>query len=705
MRICDLAKELMTTGKELLQLLQARGCTARSTQAKLTPELEQFLRDEIKRIYYSDEEAAAPETEAEAAAETPAESADEPADTAAAASKTTVEEVPDSAEETPPEPEPTEADEPKVIAIRGHVVVKDFAELLGVKPNVLITELMRLNVFASIGMKIEFKVAAKAAEKFGVQLEHEKKAPPPPQPVKSEPKPESAVDAKDDLQPRPPVVTFMGHVDHGKTSLLDYIRKSKVATGEDGGITQHIGAYQVEHQGRLITFLDTPGHEAFTAMRARGANLTDVAVIVIAADDGIMPQTEEAIQHAQAAGVAMIVAINKSDLRTANADRVKRQLRQIGLVPEDWGGDLICCAVSATKGDGMDHLLEMILLQAEMLELKANPRRKAQGFVIESRLEAGMGPTANVLITNGTLQLNDALVSGASWGRVKAMISDQGKKVRTAGPSAAVKILGLTSVPEPGEEFHVYKNDREARQVAEERAAASRLQELTGAIAPTTPKTLEELLQEQAGSDKRALKVILKTDVLGSLEAIRDSLKEIKSDKVDLDIIGTGVGNVTANDVLLASASQAVILGFHVAKESGSGAEAKRQGVEIRLYGIIYEMLDDIRALMTGLLEPILKEHIHGLAAIRQIFDMGKRGKVAGCMCVKGKVTLKGRVRVKRKDEVIYEGKIQTLRRFQNEAAEVREGQECGIVLDHFSHFTEGDMIESYDIEKVAQEL
>jgi len=440
-------------------------------------------------------------------------------------------------------------------------------------------------------------------------------------------------------------------------------------------------------------------------MRARGANLTDIAVIVIAADDGIMPQTKEAIQHAQAADVAMIVAINKADLRTANVDRVKRQLRQLGLVPEEWGGDLICCTVSATKGDGMDNLLEMILLQADMLELQANPRRKAQGYVIESRLEAGMGPTANVLIANGTLKLNDAVVSGSSWGRIKAMINDQGKRVRTAGPSAAVKLLGLTSVPEPGEEFHVYKNDREARTVAEERVAAARLQELTAAAAPAAPKTLEELLQEQVGSDKRTLKVILKTDVLGSLEAIRDSLKEIKSDKVDLEIIGTGVGNVTPHDVLLASASQAVILGFHVAKDPGASAEAKRHGVEIRLYAIIYQMLDDIRNLMTGLLDPVLKEHIHGQAAIRQIFDMGKRGKVAGCMCTKGKITLKGRVRVKRKDEVIYEGKIQSLRRFQNEASEVREGQECGIVLDHFSNFTEGDTIESYEIEKVAQEL
>jgi len=724
MRICDLAKELMTTGKELLGLLQARGCTARSTQANLTPELEQYLRDEIKRIYYGGGDktpaaadaapaaapaagAPAPETEAAPAAdETPAAADAAPAAEAAAAPGEPAAEPPAAEPAAEAPAEPAEPEGPRTIAIKGHVVVKDFADMLGVKPNVLITELMRLNIFASIGMKIEFKVAQKVAEKFGVALEHEKKAPPPPPPPKAEPKPEAAgPDSKEDLLPRPPVVTFMGHVDHGKTSLLDYIRKAHVVDGEAGGITQHIGAYQVEYDGRRITFLDTPGHEAFTAMRARGANLTDIAVIVIAADDGIMPQTKEAIQHAQAAKVAMIIAINKCDLRSANADRVKRQLQQMGLAPEDWGGELICCEVSATAGTGMDHLLEMILLQAEILELKANPRRKATGYVIESRLEAGMGPTANILVTNGTLQLNDALVTGCTWGRVKAMINDQGNKVRTAGPSAAVKVLGLTSVPEPGTEFHVYKNDREARQVAEERASAKRLSELSGPSEPRAPLTLDELLQEKSGSEKRTLNVILKTDVLGSLEAIRGSLEAIHSDKVDLDIIGTGAGNVTVNDVLLASASKAVILGFHVGKDSGTGPEAKRKGVEIRLYSIIYEMIDDVKNLMTGLLEPIVKEHVNGQAAIRQIFDMGKRGKVAGCMCQKGKITLKGRARVRRGDEILYEGKIATLRRFQNEATEVREGQECGIVLDHFTNIAEGDVIESYEIEKVAQAL
>jgi len=707
MRICDLAKELMTTGKELLGLLQTRGCSVRSTQAKLTPELEQFLRDEIQRIYYTPA-AAAEKTEeapaAEADADAPAEETPAVADTPPTVPESP---APDGNAATEPEEAPAEEEPeaPKTIAIKGHVAVKDFADMLGIKPNVLIAKLMKHGIFASISMKIDFKTADPIAKDLGFILEHEKKATTPPPQPKPEPVPEGSPDTKDDLLPRAPVVTFMGHVDHGKTSLLDYIRKAKVAAGEDGGITQHIGAYQVEHEGRAITFLDTPGHEAFTAMRARGANLTDIAVIVIAAEDGIMPQTEEAIQHAQAAEVAMVVAINKCDLRSANPDRVKRQLQQKGLAPEDWGGDLICCEVSATTGDGMDHLLEMILLQSDVLELKANPHRKAQGYVIESRLEAGMGPTANVLITNGTLQLNDAIVSGSSWGRVKAMINDQGKKVRTAGPSAAIKILGMTSVPAPGSDFHIYKNDREARQVAEERTAEERLKNLEGDGEEKVPLTLDELLQEKVGSEKRTLNIILKTDVLGSLEAIRSSLEGIQSEKVDLAIIGMGAGNVTVNDVLLASASKAIILGFHVAKDTGSGAEAKRKGVDIRLYSIIYEMLDDVKSLLTGLLEPIIKEHINGRVVIRQIFDMGKRGKVAGGMCEKGKVTLKARARVRRKDEILYEGKIATLRRFQNEASEVREGQECGIVLDRFTNFLEGDIIESYEIEKVAQEL
>ncbi|MBQ7252692.1 MAG: translation initiation factor IF-2, partial [Kiritimatiellae bacterium] len=624
----------------------------------------------------------------------------------------------EGAEAAPAAEKPAEKDE-KTLYFTGHVVVREFAEMLGLKPNILITELMKAGVFASINSKIELKVAATVGGKYGFSVLHEKDRPaaavPPPVAVpKSEKRAKAAAAKRQDERvaggpgealPRPPVVTFMGHVDHGKTSLLDYIRKTHVAAGEDGGITQHIGAYQVEREGRSITFLDTPGHEAFTAMRARGANLTDIAVIVIAGDDGIMPQTKEAIQHAQAAKVAMIVAINKCDLPGANPDRVMRQLQQLGLTPEDWGGDLICCKVSAATGEGIDNLLEMILLQADILELKADPKKLATGYVIEARLEAGQGPTANVLVKEGTLKINDAFLSGTTHGKIKAMINDLGAKVRTAGPSAAVKLLGLSSVPEPGQAFEIRASDREARAIAEERIEEARLAGLRAGTEKPAALSLDDLLQAQEGDGKRTLHVILKTDVQGSLEAIKSSIESIKSEKVAVEVIATGVGGITENDVLLASASKAMILGFHVSKENGAGAAAKRAGVEIRLYAIIYEMLDDVKALMTGLLDPIVKEHTHGTAQIRQIFDMGKRGKVAGCMCQKGKITLRGRVRVRRKDEILYEGKIQSLRRFQNDATEVREGQECGIVLDHFANFSEGDVIESYEVERVLQSL
>ena len=427
----------------------------------------------------------------------------------------------------------------------------------------------------------------------------------------------------------------MGHVDHGKTSLLDKIRHAHVAQGEDGGITQHIGAYMVQYHDRSITFLDTPGHAAFTAMRARGANLTDIAVIVIDGVDGVMPQTREAIQHAKAAEVCIMFAINKIDLRNANVDRVKRQLQQDGITPEDWGGDVVCCPVSAVTGDGIDHLLEMILLQADMLELKSNPKRRAQGFVIEARLEAGMGPTANLLVTRGTLQVGDALVCGPYWGKIKALINDQGIKVRTAGPSSAVKCLGMTNVPEPGMEFKVYPDERVARSISEERMAKKRLDDIS------VPKraSLDDLLRKPTGPEKQYLSLVLKTDVQGSLEAIQQSLLGIKSDKVSLKIVLAGVGTITENDVLLASASNAIILGFHVSKEDGVSGMAKREGVEIRLYSVIYELLDNVRDAMIGLLVPISKELVIGHAEIRQVFEISKKGKIAGCMVVDGRVS------------------------------------------------------------------
>lgn len=604
-----------------------------------------------------------------------------------------------------PTPAPAAPTGPRTYIIRGPIVVKEFAVELGLKPNQLIAELMTMNVFASLNQRIELKVAQKLAERHGLILEQEKKPveQKPPPPVRKEEKKvvEPVKEVVEEILPRPPVVTFLGHVDHGKTSLLDRIRNAQVAAGEAGGITQHIGAYTVQHKKHRITFLDTPGHAAFTAMRARGANLTDIAVLVVAANDGVMPQTREAIKHAMAAKVCIIVAINKVDLPDANIDRVKRQLQQEGLAPEDWGGNIGTCAVSATTGAGIDDLLERIVLESEVLELKANPKQKAQGYVIEAKMEPGMGPTASLLIKKGTLHIGDPVVCGMCWGKVKALINDRGEKVKEAGPSAAVRCLGLNNIPEAGAEFQVFANEKLARATAEERAEAQRIAGLS------VPRrlSLDDLLNATDLKQALELPVILKVDVKGSLEAIEQSLKDIKSDKVKLRVILSGVGNITENDVLLASASNAVIIGFHVALENGVAGAAKRAGVEIRLYSIIYELLDQVRDAMTGLLKPQITEKTIGRLEILQVFEIGKKGNVAGCVVKQGKITSRAKARVIRDNATIFEGSISSLKRFQNDASEVREGQECGIRLDNFADFAVGDQIECYDIEKTAQQL
>ena len=591
-----------------------------------------------------------------------------------------------------------------MLVVKPPMVVRDLAEMMGMKPNMLIASLMGMNIFASINQKIEFKVIQALAEKHGFKVELEKKQPKaPPPPAKKEPEVVAVADKATDLSLRPPVVAFMGHVDHGKTSLLDKIRNAKVAAGEDGGITQHIGAYTVKKGAGYITFLDTPGHEAFTKMRARGANLTDIVVIVVDAVDGLMPQTREAIQHAKAAGVTIMVAINKIDLRAANPDRVKQQLQAENLAPEDWGGTTICCPVSALTGEGVDNLLDMINLQAEVLELKANPRRKAEGYVIEAQLETGMGPTASLLIRNGTLKTGDAVIVGPHWGKIKALIDDQGKKVKEAGPSYAVKCLGLSGVPEAGAEFVVMEDEKDARELSEARHAEIREKSLSSG----QPKraSLESLLQQAEAGEKKELNVIIKSDVQGSIEAIQHIIDGIKSTKIGIKVLLTGVGNITNNDVLLASASNAVIIGFHVSKENGVNSLAKREGIEIKLYNIIYELMDDLKNIMTGMLEPILKETVHGQVDVKQVFDLGKKGKIAGCLVRSGKVTARSRARVRRQGDVIFEGSVANLRRFQNDASEVREGQECGIRLDRFGDFEPGDVIEMYEVEKISQQL
>ncbi|MCP5488076.1 MAG: translation initiation factor IF-2 [Verrucomicrobia bacterium] len=709
MRVHELAKELNIHSDELLESLQGLNFEVGSRLSGLTEEqiaaARAYFRIKAEQDKAAKEKAiaAASRKKAEATAKEPAPpAASRPPEPSPGKAETAV---------TKEEPDPeqtaeTSEEDDHVLIIKPPIVVREFAEQLGLKPNQLIAELMGMNIFASINQKIEIKTAQLVAAKHGFTIEQERKKPvekkPPPTPEEQLPKP--VADKPGELKTRPPVVCFMGHVDHGKTSLMDRIRNTKVTASEAGGITQHIGAYTVtQGNGNQITFLDTPGHEAFTKMRARGANLTDIAVIVIDAVDGMMPQTKEAIQHARAAGVSIMIAINKIDLRAANIDRVKTQLQQDSLTPEDWGGETICCPVSAISGDGVDHLLEMISLQAEVLELKANPQRHAEGFIVEARMETGMGPTATLLVRNGTLKLGDIVLCGPHWGKVKALIDAGGNKVKQAGPSHAVKVLGLSGVPEAGAEFSVVENEKIAKEIHAQRQEELREKNLTAA----SPKkmSIESLFQQGAGEERKSLPLIIKSDVQGSLEAIQYLLDGIKSDKVGIKTVLTGIGNVSVNDILLAKASKALIIGFNVSKENGVTAAAKREGVEIRLYSIIYELADDLKVNLLNLLDPMVRENVHGQAIIKQVFDLGKKGKVAGCLVTSGRATSRSRARIKREGEIIHAGSVSNLKRYQNDANEVREGQECGIRLDNFSDFHEGDIIELYDVEKIAQQL
>jgi translation initiation factor IF-2 len=591
----------------------------------------------------------------------------------------------------------------KIVVIRPPIIVKDLAAKLGLKPYQIIHHLMEMNIFTSANQAIEEEVGRKLCVKLGFSFEIEKREKGAGQvhaPVKivEPPKPEPVVAS--DLQPRPPVITFMGHVDHGKTSLLDAIRKAHVASGEAGGITQHIGAYTVKRGNHLITFLDTPGHEAFTAMRARGANVTDIVVLVVAADDGIMPTTLEAIQHARAAKVQIMVAINKIDLPGANLNRVKGQLQEHGLVPEEYGGDTILCEVSATKGVGIEKLLEMMLLQAEILELRANPRGLSRGSVIESQFEQGRGPTATVLVQHGTLRVGDAILAGAFYGRIKALINDVGQNVKEAGPSIPVKILGLDGAPSPGEEYNVLKNEREARELAEDRRDKLRL----GKLEAPAKITLETLFEAIADEKRKVLKLVIKGDVQGSVEAIGTSLRKIESKKIDLEIVSSSVGPISESDILLAKASQAVVIGFNTRTDNAAANAAKREGVQIKLFSIIYELIDQVKEAMTGLLDPELRETSLGSAVVKQVFQLSKF-PVAGCSVQSGRIVRNGRARVVRKRQPIYDGAVVTLKRFQDDASEVRAGLECGIRLGDFNEYLVDDIIECYQLEKFPQAL
>ena len=631
----------------------------------------------------------------------------------------------DKAEKKPAKPTeteqatPTPADDPRklkyeapadgpLIAMKPPIIVRDLAEEMKRKPFQLIADLMSLNVFANINQSIEEPVAREICAKNGFRFRLERRERGAGL-VKTSTKKKVELDAEDseeDLQHRAPVVTIMGHVDHGKTTLLDVIRKSNITAGEAGGITQHIGAYTIdvphpENPKKLekITFLDTPGHAAFSAMRARGANVTDIVILVIGADDGVMPQTMEALSHAQAAEVPIIVAVNKIDHPSANPTMARTQLQEKGVVCEEWGGETIFVDISALKATNVDKLLSMVLLQAEVLELQANPNRKAVGNVVESGMEAG-GPTATLLVRKGTLKVGDVMVCGNHFGKVRALVDHDGKRIKQAGPSSAVKVLGLNGVPEAGAEFNILPSEKEARTVCDEREAKQRDE----AISSKRKMTLETLFSQTKADENKILKLIVKADTQGSVEAIVDTIKKIDSDKVQSEIVHSGVGSISESDATLASASEAVILGFHAKIETGVGEVAKREGVQIKLYAIIYELIDEVKEAMSGLLDPLMKDVVTGQAEVRKIFELSKGGNVAGCAVTSGKI-VRGKMRVVRKGDLVYEGISHTLKRFKDEVNEVRSGMECGIRLDGFDDFKEGDIVECYTQEKIAQSL
>ena len=631
-------------------------------------------------------------------AQTPEVPAEDSADQILGASDTGALSAPAGANE-----EETKAAE-KTVHLKPPIGVRDLAAALNLKPFEVMRDLMGMNIFVNLNQSVDVEVASQVCKKHGFLFEREKrekgagvhkpveKVVEPPKPVE---KPK-----EEELKLRAPIVAFMGHVDHGKTTLMDTIRKTRVAAGEAGGITQHIGAYSVEHANQRITFLDTPGHAAFTAMRARGANVTDIVVLVVASDDGIMPQTLEALSHAKAAKVQIIVAITKIDATGANIDRVKGQLQEKGLAPEDWGGDTICVPVSALKGQGVTQLLESILLVAEVSELKATSSGVSRASVIEAQIEQGRGPTATLIVRTGTLKIGDAFICGNYSGKIKGLLDDFGKPLKSAGPSTPVKIVGFSGLPNAGDELVVMENEKAASTLSDERLAALRLNKLS---VPTRP-TLENLFQSIADEQRKSLRILLKSDVHGSSEALVTSLKQIQSKKIDLEILHTAVGPISESDVLLAAASNAIVVGFNVKVESTAAATAKREGVQLKLFSIIYELVDQIKDAMAGLLDPETREAIVGHAEVRKVFSLAK-GNVAGCYVTDGRILRSGRARVLRGRQPIYDGGLATLRRFQDDVKEVRNGMECGIRLGTFDDYEEGDIVECYTLEKFPQQL
>ena len=580
-----------------------------------------------------------------------------------------------------------------VIEIGETITVKELCEKLGKPTNDVIKNLIFLGVMAGVNQEIDFTTAEKLCEKYEVLVEKKEEE------TELEAFEEDTDVVEENLVKRPPIVTIMGHVDHGKTSLLDAIRHAKVTASEAGGITQHIGAYTVSLNGEKITFLDTPGHEAFTAMRARGAQVTDIVILVVAADDGIMPQTKEAINHCKAADVPMIVAINKIDRPGSNVDRVKQELTEHGLVSEDWGGDTICVPVSAKTGENLESLLEMVLLTAEMQELKADPNRKAKGTVIEAKLDKGRGAVASLLIQNGTLNVGDSILVGSTYGRIRAMFDDRGKKIKSAGPSIPVEILGLSEVPAAGDRFIVCKDEKTARNMADLRKQKIK----ADSHQASNRVSLEDLYSQIQEGKVKELAIVVKADVQGSVEAIRQSLEKLSTDDVKVRVIHGAVGAITETDVTLAAASNALIIGFNVRPDGNATVQAEKENIEIKTYRIIYDAIEDVKSAMIGMLEPEYKEVVNGKAEVRMTYKISNVGTIAGCYVTDGKIVRNSEIRVIRDGIVIFESTLASLKRFKDDAKEVAKGYECGLSVEKFNDLKEGDVIESFTMEAIKR--
>ncbi len=691
MRVHELAKELGVSSKDLISQIRNLGQEVKTHMSVISDEIIPLIR----KVHGHPAAAKAAETaraqNRDAAA--PAETAPA-AKTETEAGKKPERKVPDGRTAVL---EPAEtAEGTGKITVRFPLTVGNFAEAIHQRIPDVIKALMGVGVFANVNQLLNEEIGFKAAQALGLQIEKAKDL--------AEEIFEEHEKADDDakLKVRAPVVTMMGHVDHGKTSLLDAIRKTNVAAREKGHITQHMGAYGIDLPGKgHVTFLDTPGHEAFTAMRARGANVTDVVVLVVAADDGIMPQTVEAIDHAREAGCPIVVALNKSDLPHANPQKAMMQLQKLELVPEEWGGKTICIKVSAKTGDGIDKLLEMLLLEAEILDLKANPDRLATGVVIEGHLSRGSGAVSTVIVQNGTLKVGDTVLCGTSTGRVRALRNHLGKAIADVPPGHSAEVMGLDSVPEAGEKFIVVEDEKVARKMAEQGILEKRANQMRGA----KHLSLEDLYNRISEGNFKELKIVAKADVQGSVEALQQSLGKIVSAKCGVRIIHGGIGGINESDVMLAAASDAIILGFHVKADAKAQGVAEKEGVDIRYYNIIYEAIEDVSKAMEGLLEPTYKEVIDGRAQIRKIFKSSKAGTIGGTMVTKGKITRQNSVRVLRDHVVVFDGKLAALKRFKDDVREVAEGHECGLSFKGFDDIQEGDQIESYRMDKIATKL